>query len=117
MKAPVLLAAFAAALSMSQAAADGLQASGDARRHDAACRSAGKDAAATGEAAGCVRIRGHIPAGSDFAAKGSVGQPPSPLKPLLAPVVTGIGAIVTPIGSVLSQGPFFLTVRHDDDVR
>ncbi len=116
MNAPMLLAAFVVALSMSEAGADGLQPSREAGRHDAACRSAGKYDAA-GEPAGCVRIRGHIPAGSDFAAQGTVGQPPSPLKPLLGPVVTGIGAIVTPIGSVLTQSPFFLPVRHDDDVR
>jgi hypothetical protein len=107
------LIAVGAALQMNGAIADGLQPSRDHVRRGADCRSTDKGDAA----AGCVRIRGYIPAGSDFAVEKSIGRPPSPLDPLLGPVVTSIGAIVTPIGSALSQGPLFLPARRDDDVR
>jgi hypothetical protein len=101
-----------AALWMSGASADGLQPSRDHGRHDADCRNADAGDAAADEPAGCVRIRGYITAGSDFAAEKSIGRLPSPLEPFLGPLVTGIGAIVTPVGSAWSQGPF-LPVRHD----
>lgn len=104
-----------AAFGIGTASADGLQPSRDVSRHDLRCRNVDRDAGLAGEPAGCVRIRGYVPAGSDQAAGAS--RPPSPFEPLIRPVVTGIGVVAAPIGSALGQVPFFLPVRENDQLR
>ncbi|MBV9289892.1 MAG: hypothetical protein JO288_19120 [Hyphomicrobiales bacterium] len=109
-------AALLAAVWACAASADGLQPSRDFSRHDARCRNADRDASAD-EPAGCARIRGYIPAGSDPGGAARVERPPSPFEPLIRPVVTGIGVVAAPIGSALGQVPFFLPARENDQIR
>jgi hypothetical protein len=109
---------FALAASWSGAAsADGLQPSRDISRHDARCHNVDRDAGLAGEPAGCVRIRGYVPAGSDRASDARLVGPPSPLEPLIRPVVSGIGVVAAPIGSALGQVPFFFPGGRNEQLR
>jgi len=70
-------------------------------------------AAQCGEAGeGCARIRGHIPAGSDFAAGDTIGgRSASFMSP--PPFVTGLGAVGQAAADAVNRGLFFLQVSHD----
>jgi len=95
------------------ASADGLQPGREFSRHDLRCR----DAAAAGEPAGCVRIRGYIPAASDRAGATSLDQPPSPFEPLVRTFVAGVGVVAAPIGAALGQVPLFVPARQTEGLR
>jgi hypothetical protein len=67
----------------------------DPRAPAAQCSDAGE---------GCARIRGHIPAASDFAGAETIGGPPASFGPPPAPLDSG-------------RGLFLLQVSHDQTAR
>jgi hypothetical protein len=65
---------------------------------------------------GCARIRGHIPATSDFAGGETIGVGPPSFGPA-APLVSGLGAAGRAAADALNRGLFLLQVNHDQTVR
>jgi hypothetical protein len=107
------LAVLVAVCLMSQANADGLQPSRDSDGRDARCATANSGSAP----AGCARISGYIPAGSEFSTGRKIGGRKAAFAPASAPVVTSVGPYLPgPVDSAL-QGLFFLQVSHDDGAR
>ena len=60
----------------------------------------------------CARIRGHIPAASDFAGGDTIGGRPATFGPP-PPFVSGLNAVGQAAAESVNRGLFFLQVSHD----